>query len=248
MTTKNRKVIRLDAVESTNDYLGGYVQDEAQADGLTVVVADYQSAGRGSGTNKWESERGRNLLFSVLVRPSSLHAGQVYSISEVSALALLRTLAEYSDGFSIKWPNDIYWRDGKIAGMLIENDLSGKFVSRSVVGIGLNVNQTEFLSDAPNPVSLAQILGRDTDRDRVLDTFLSHLESLLAMMEAGEYATIHSLYMERLYRRVGMFGYEDADGAFEAEIEDVEPSGRLVLRLADGTRRRYDFKEVKFRI
>ncbi len=242
----NRKVIRLDAVESTNDFLNRLAPD---TDGvLTVAVADYQTAGRGSGTNTWESERGQNLLFSILLRPSSLKTWQMFSVSEVSALALLHTLSGYGEGFSIKWPNDIYWHDGKIAGMLIENDLSGKSVKRCVIGIGLNVNQTVFQSDAPNPVSLAQILGKAVDREKVLDEFLSHFESLFAKMESGEYAEIHRSYKECLYRRSGTHLYEDENGEFAAETEDVEPTGRLVLRLADATRRSYGFKEVKFRI
>jgi len=242
----NRRMIRLDTVESTNDYLNRLATDTDG--GLTVAVADYQSAGRGSGTNTWESERGQNLLFSLMVRPSSLTAGQMFSVSEVSALALLRTLTEYGEGFSIKWPNDIYWHDGKIAGMLIENDLSGKAVKRCVVGIGLNVNQTVFPGGAPNPVSLARILGRAVDREAVLESFLSHFESLFARMEGGEYAGIHRLYKTCLYRRSGKHLYEDKNGEFLAETEDVEPTGRLVLRLADSTRRSYGFKEVKFRI
>ena len=143
----------LDAVESTNTYL----KQQADPDNgkASVVLTEYQSAGRGAGTNSWESEHGSNILLSIKVFPKSLPAGRMFALSETASIALWRTLSEYTDGISIKWPNDIYLHDGKMAGMLIENDLLGRNVRKAIIGIGLNVNQTIFKSDAPNPVSLA---------------------------------------------------------------------------------------------
>lgn len=237
-------LLHLDTVDSTNNYLRHNV---ANADGRAMLVtAEYQSAGRGSDTNRWESERGKNLLFSLRTFPRELPVCRMFALSEVTALALLRALGAYIKEPRIKWPNDIYYGDGKMAGMLIENDLSGKSVSKTVIGVGLNVNQTLFVSDAPNPVSLAGILGREVDRREVLDGFVSHFGGLYAMMEDGEYDALHAEYMENLYRREGFFPYADGKGEFMACIEGVEPTGHLLLRDGDGVARRYGFKEVRF--
>lgn len=234
----------LDAVESTNTYL----KQQADPDNgkASVVLTEYQSAGRGAGTNSWESEHGSNILLSIKVFPKSLPAGRMFALSETASIALWRTLSEYTDGISIKWPNDIYLHDGKMAGMLIENDLLGSNVRKAIIGIGLNVNQTIFKSDAPNPVSLAQALGREIERNEVLDRFLAEFAMLYDMMEQGMYDALHKEYMQRLYRRNGSHKYADAEGTFMARIFDIENTGHLILETDGKERRRYDFKEVRF--
>ena len=136
--------------------------------------------------------------------------------------------------------------DKKICGTLIECDLQGKTIRNCIIGTGLNVNQTLFISDAPNPVSLCQVFGREFDRETLLEQIVNHFEKLLHQLEAGKGDMVHETYKQWLYRRTGTHAYEDAVGRFEAEIADVEPSGFLVLRDADGHLRRYEFKEVKF--
>lgn len=246
------KRIALDETISTNRYAKELPEDENRE--LTLVTAEFQTAGRGAGTNTWESERSQNLLFSLVVYPQRLQANQMFALSEVTALAIRDALCstspssfgEVGGGFSIKWPNDIYHADKKIVGMLIENDLRGKWVHRSIIGVGVDINQTRFLSDAPNPVSLAQILGKEVDRNQVLESILHQFNHYYGMMEREQFPELHTRYMQYLYRRNGLHTYADATGTFQARIIDVEPSGHLVLECENGEQRRYDFKEVRF--
>jgi len=219
---------------------------EDESHELTLVTAEFQTAGRGAGTNTWESERSQNLLFSLVVYPRQLQANQMFALSEVTALAIRDALNSYAEGFQIKWPNDIYWNNRKAVGMLIENDLRGKWVHRSIIGVGVNINQTRFLSDAPNPISLAQILGHEEDRSQVLDSIMQQFTHYYNMMEEEQYAALHDLYMQHLYRKGEPHTYSDANGTFVARIIDVEPTGHLILEDENKKLRRYDFKEVRF--
>ena len=238
------KRISLEETVSTNRYARELPEDESLE--LTLVTAEFQTAGRGAGTNKWESERGQNLLFSIIAFPQQLPTNQMFALSEVTALAICDTLSSYAEGFQIKWPNDIYLGDKKAVGMLIENDLHGKQVRRSVIGVGVNINQTEFFSDAPNPVSLAQILGHEEDRNQVLDYIMKRFVYYYGIMEGEHYGELHQLYMQHLYRKDAFYSYSDEGGIFRARIRDVEPTGHLVLEDENGKLRRYDFKEVRF--
>lgn len=240
------KRIALDETISTNRYAKELPEDESHE--LTLVTAEFQTAGRGAGTNRWESERSQNLLFSLISYPKGLLANQTFALSEVTALAIRDALSSYTPGFQIKWPNDIYYNDKKISGMLIENDLRGKWVHRSIIGVGVDINQTRFLSDAPNPVSLAQILGKAVERNQVLNSILLQFNHYYGMMEREQFSELHNRYMQHLYRRNALHPYADATGTFQARIIDVEPTGHLVLECQNGEQRRYDFKEVSFLI
>lgn len=228
------EIIHIDETDSTNRWLR-----ERRTARPTVVWADYQTAGRGQGTNTWESERGKNLLFSMLIQPQGVTANRQFSISMQVSLAMCEALGEYIGDVSIKWPNDIYWRNAKIAGILIENRLHGSLLCDSIIGIGLNVNQRQFHSDAPNPVSLWQIGGCETDREQLL-------HGILAAFDRYVGRDVKDMYLSRLYRRRGFHPYADRDGAFMAELADVEEDGHLVLCDEDGRMRRYAFKEVSF--
>lgn len=238
------KRIALDETISTNRYAKEMPEDESHE--LTLVTAEFQTAGRGAGTNTWESERSQNLLFSLIAYPQRLQASQMFALSEVTALAIRDALCSYTEGFQIKWPNDIYHNDKKIVGMLIENDLRGKWVRRSIIGVGVDINQTRFLSDAPNPVSLAQILGKEVDRDQVLNSIMQRFIYYYGIMEEECYSELHQLYMQHLHRKDALHPYSDEGGIFRARIRDVEPTGHLVLEDGNGRLRRYDFKEVRF--
>ena len=239
------KIVQIDETDSTNGWLRSFIamdshgQDLRQSGAEIVVVAEYQTAGRGCGTNSWESERGKNLTFSVLIHPEGIPARRQFHISMAVSLAVCETLGQYIGDLSIKWPNDIYWRNGKICGMLIENQLQGEVIKDSVIGIGINVNQRVFMSNAPNPVSLWQITGQETDRQQLLDDFLRCLGHYL-------YKDVRQQYLQMLYRHNGFHPFTDKDGAFMAEIADVEDDGHLVLLDDSGLRRRYAFKEVQF--
>lgn len=237
------RLIRLEETCSTNSYLRDLLRQERLPEG-SVVTVDFQTAGRGQIGNTWESEAGKNLTFSVVIYPEVIPANRQFLISQIAALSVKETLDAYTDGITVKWPNDVYWHDRKICGMLIENDLSGKYIYQSILGIGINVNQTLFRSDAPNPVSLAQITGKEYDRDEVLSRFLSIFYTRYLSLLQDETEAVCRDYRRALYRGDGFYAYQDAGGRFDACIEAIEPTGHLVLRLRSGELRRYAFKEV----
>ena len=229
------KVVHIDETDSTNHWL------KAHGESTMVVVADFQTAGKGCGSNSWESERGQNLTFSMLIHPEALEARAQFRITEVVSVALCNTLERYIyKEVDIKWPNDIYVGDQKICGILIENRLQGSVIKDSIIGIGLNVNQQAFLSDAPNPVSMWQLTGQETNREVLLEAFLQ------AFNEAWESETISKAYRQRLYRREGYHAFCDKDGRFEAKLRNVLNDGMLVLEDREGQRRNYAFKEIKY--
>lgn len=238
------KIIHIDETDSTIRWMRGYRGEEGSL--MTVVAAEYQSAGRGQGSNRWESEAGCNLLFSIRVRPVSVPAARQYVMLEAESLAVRDALALHADGITIKWPNDIYHADRKISGTLSECAVSGGMIKSCVIGTGINVNQRLFTSDAPNPVSLRAITGRATDREELLRAVLERFGIYLGMVNGGRYDEIHDLYRRSLYRREGFHRYRDSGGEFMAAIEDIGPDGRLMLRRADGSLGSYLFKEVSF--
>lgn len=224
--------IHLEETDSTNHWL------KEHDDGRDLVAwTDYQTAGRGSGTNTWESERGQNLLFSMLIHPVSLKPTEQFRISMAISLAIVHALQPLTS-LTIKWPNDIYWNDRKLCGILIENSLTGHYIRQSIIGVGLNVNQTVFLSDAPNPVSLRQITGKDHDCEELLDSIIN---SFTLDINPFDYRSL-------LYRQEGFHPYRDRQGDFEARLKTVEDDGHLLLQDRQERLRRYAFKEVEFRI
>lgn len=214
--------------------------------GMTLVVAEAQTAGRGQQENKWESEAGQNLTFSLLCHPLFVRASEQFILSQCMALAIWKSLSALVEDVSIKWPNDIYIGDKKVSGTLIECDLRGKEIENCIIGVGVNINQMEFLSDAPNPVSLKQITGTDYDRDTVLESIIAEFQIYYEEVKNGDSETVRKEYMLHLFRKEGLHKYADVRGDFMAEIHDIEPTGHLVLRFENGNTCRYEFKEVKF--
>ena len=157
---------------------------------------------------------------------------------------------EWAEGFSIKWPNDIYWNEKKICGILIENDLSGHHIGRSISGIGVNINQEVFRSNAPNPVSLKQITGEDHDRYLILANIMKRIKKYYTLLQtdsSGKTADlINTRYAHSLFRRNGFHRYADADGEFIAHLLRVESDGRFILEDQAGKERGYLFKEVQY--
>lgn len=238
------KLISLDETDSTNRFLREYRGEEGRR--MTVVVAAYQTDGHGQGSNSWESERGLNLTFSLKTYPKGVPANRQFVLLEAMALAVRDVISAYTDGVTVKWPNDIYWNDCKISGTLSECGIGKGLVNGCIIGTGVNINQMKFASDAPNPVSLRQIIGRETSVKEVLDRLTTRFSTLLERIDAGDYDSIHSEYMAVLYRRNGTYRYRDRDGEFCGKVETVEPNGHLVLRKEDGEVRRYAFKEVEY--
>ena len=236
------EIITLDATTSTNEYL----LSQNTQDNLCVVT-DYQSARRGMGTNVWESERGKNLLFSLLVHPLWLGIQKQYLMSMVQAVSLWEALSDYVENptlLTIKWPNDIYYKDCKLSGTRIDLNLQGMKIQDMVIGTGVNVNQLQFTGTAPNPVSLSQISGLTYSLSQILSSIIDAFERNYALLRSGAEQYIIRCYHEHLYRRVGMYRYRDIHGEFQAEMVGVASNGILTLRRADGTLSKYEFKEL----
>ena len=231
------EIIKLTDTASTNDYLLGLNTDRD-----ICVVADYQSAGKGMGSNTWESEPGKNLLFSILVHPIWLPVRQQYLLSMAEAVAIVEVLGE---GFEIKWPNDIYYGDKKLSGTRIDVNLHGGQLRDVIIGTGINVNQEVFVSDAPNPISLKNITGQEHDRDTLLRTILYHFTYYYNMVREAPDKIVH-LYHEHLYHRTGLHTFTDKDSTFQAEFVRVAENGIITLRRTDNTLSQYEFKELRF--
>lgn len=239
-----RKIIYFAETDSTSNRLRDYEPQDGEE--MTVAVADFQTAGRGNGGNKWVSEGGKNLLLSILVHPRHVPPQRQFLLSEAEALAVCDALNSYAEGFKLKWPNDVYWNDSKISGTIIETSISGEGVTRCVYGTGINVNQREFPSGAPNPVSLCQIVGHEVDRDELLGKVLDGVERYLEMLRENRFQDISQLYHTMLYHADGVHRYRDKQGEFKAAIVEVEDDGHLILRDEQWRMRSYAFKEVEF--
>lgn len=239
------KIIRLKEIDSTNRFLRE-LKDE-QEDEMVVAVADFQTAGKGQGSHTWESEAGKNLLFSIKVHPRWVPVRQQFLLSMAGAIAIKEALETYVDGITLKWPNDVYWNDKKISGTLIETSIDSKGIKTCIFGIGINVNQEAFHSDAPNPVSLRQILGHEVDKDELLQKVIEGFIRYYELLRRADYMDVSGIYHLSLYRRKGFHRYEDADGDFEGAFVEVEDDGHLILHDKQGVIRSYSFGEVKFK-
>ena len=240
--------IHLPETESTNLYARS-VNSSAM---VALISTDHQTAGRGQRGNSWESEAKKNLLFSLVVKPESIPASQQFAICELISVAICDVLSRYTTDIRIKWPNDIYYRDRKLCGILIEHDLEGMYLSRTIIGVGLNVNQSEFTGSAPNPVSLRQILGHEVDREALLREVIEHF-----MEQYTQYTSptpllsrtaLHERYTSLLYRKDIAAPYRDAYGPFTATLRTVALDGQLLLEDLQGQQRNYLFKEVSYEL
>ena len=235
-------IYHLDITTSTNDD----ARDEKYREG-DVVWADFQTAGRGQRGHEWHSRKGENLTFSVVLEPTFVLIAEQFAVSEVVALSLVDMLADYNIEAKIKWTNDIYVGDRKLVGILIEHSLASSSLRRTIVGIGINVNQTEFDSSLPNPVSMAQLLGSELDVERVLLCFMTHLQRNYELLRSGGKAELHERYNSLLYRLNEFYTYALPTGErFEAKILGAASSGALQLEDKSGTTKEYLFKEVEF--
>lgn len=235
-------IYRFDILTSTNDE--ACKSSYAEGD---VIVADSQSAGRGQRGHRWESRVGENLTFTMVLEPEFIDPQQQFLLSEVVALGTVDMLAEYGIVAKIKWTNDIYVGDRKLAGILIEHKLQGTVIARTIAGVGLNVNQREFSALLPNPVSMVQLRHIEFDRDEVLDRLTSAIMTRYEQLRSGNGALLQSDYHQRLYRLGSLHWYALPDGRrFRGTIMGVEPTGALLIENEKRERRSYLFKEIEF--
>lgn len=212
----------------------------------TIIITQYQNAGRGQAGNTWESEKEKNLTFSLLLRPTFLEPHKQFYISKIISLAIIDTIHELTRGISIKWPNDIYIDDKKLAGILIENSIIGSQLDYCIIGIGLNVNQVKFLSDAPNPVSLKTITHTNHNLTKLVEKLIKNIQTRYDELYKGKEENIDNNYFRLLYRNSGIHTFKDQSGQFKASIKSINPMGMLTLEDENGKLREYAFKEVEF--
>lgn len=245
MNKPDKKIIVLNEVESTNNYASHLILSNAAEEG-TVVLTQFQKNGRGQLGNGWESEAGKNMLATVILYPRFLNAGKQFLLSKIVSLSLVEFLKNKSGDVSIKWPNDIYVGNKKIAGILIENSIKGSTLFSSLLGIGLNLNQQKFLSDAPNPISLNQITGEEYNIETVVFEILESIFKWYKKLEAGSFFDIDSAYFAQLFRGGEWEEYSKDGNIFEARIIGIGEFGQLQLENRDGTVDEFMFKEVEF--
>ena len=250
----------IERTDSTNTLLREMIAKGEWQAGEEYLYTGFQTAGRGQSGNGWESEEGKNLLCSILIDPQKVKDKRPFFLNVAVSVAVHRMVnSQFSilhSQLTIKWPNDIYWKDKKIAGILVENALIGSEVRYSIAGIGLNVNQTEWLSNAPNPVSMRQISGEEYDIHELMKTLMNKMHTVLAMKREE----VWTYYRTHLYRKDGFWPFverevsiaptmnanKETEGIFLAKIENIRADGEIELRDQEGNLRLYHFKEVRY--
>ncbi len=216
-----------------------------------VVWTDKQWRGKGTGENRWESEAGKNLTFSLVLEPHFISPSEQFLLTQIVSLALQQVIEKQLNGqpCSIKWPNDLYVSNKKIAGVLIQNMIKGEILQTSVLGIGINVNQKIFVSDAPNPVSIIHFTNKETKLFPLLKDVIHNITILYEMIKRpSQKNIIQEKYLKHLFQK-GLWGsYSDAKGSFEGKIRAVDNFGRLQIEDRKGSIRLYGFKEIKFEL
>jgi len=238
-----KSVVYLPHCHSTNDVARAFDKSDKLKEG-TVVMADYQEKGKGQLGNVWVSEAGKNLLFTLVLKPKEWPAGKQFYLNALISTALLRAIRTYlpNENLEIKWPNDIYVNDRKIAGILIETTINGTNLESVLCGIGLNVNQSHFT--LPNATSLQMESGQTYDRDGILETILLEMEKDYPL-HSDKWQALFDLYQIQLRWRNEEHMFE-VDGKEKAgAIQGVDASGKLVVLLTDGLRT-FGLKEIRF--
>ncbi|MCK0161909.1 biotin--[acetyl-CoA-carboxylase] ligase [Allomuricauda sp. F6463D] len=241
---KHFQILKLDATDSTNLYLRGLLQSENPSE-YTVVVTDEQLKGRGQMGTVWQSDKGKNLTFSVLKKFDSLHVQHQFVLNIAISLGICDVLSEcFLPNVKVKWPNDIMSGSMKVCGILIENVLKGPFINHSIIGIGLNVNQTDFEA-LGKASSLKKITGQHFNLDELLHKILERLRFYLESIEANTVAQLVPAYESMLFRKDKPSTFRDPlDNNFMGYIRNVSPSGKLVVELEDKVFKEFDLKEI----
>ena len=242
------KIIILETVSSTNDYMLDKIKAGVITDEGTVVVTNEQLEGKGLDKNKWESESGKNLTFSVLLKPDFLKADQQFQLTKIISLAVFDFVRNYlpNERIKVKWPNDIYVGNKKIAGILINNTIKGKEIMYTVVGIGININQRNFSDEVLNATSLWHYLNCDLKTEYCLKNVLSHIERRYQQLRNNKTTQINFDYKKALYRLndFNLFNYKNA--IISARITGVNEYGQIRLLQKNGTEIACDLKEIEF--
>ncbi len=240
---KNNQIIKLPKVGSTNTYISELAKPLSEG---SVVWTLNQTNGRGQGKNKWESDPDKNLTFSIVLYPKFLPAYQQFYMSKVLALAVTDLISLHTDIVSIKWPNDIFVGDHKIAGILIENSIERTYIKQTIGGIGINLNQTKFTGNASNPVSLYQLTNQKFDIEETLMLLIDLVAYRYSLLKNKELKTIDNNFNNILYRYKRLATYITEGKTFEGTIEGVETTGELIIKDKAGKIHKFLHKEVEF--
>jgi BirA family transcriptional regulator, biotin operon repressor / biotin---[acetyl-CoA-carboxylase] ligase len=230
---------------STNTHTAYLLKKKNLPEG-TIVYTNYQSAGRGQTGNSWDSEDSKNLLISIILFPSFVNPADQFYISMTISLGICDFLRRYIPVCSIKWPNDIYVNNDKIAGILLESSIIDDQIEYTIAGIGLNINQEKFLSTVPNPVSLRLLSGLNYDLPTCLNQLGTDLDKRYKLLIAGNSGQIKDEYVSKLYRLNKWFKFKDFNGIYTGRILTVTDYGRMQIERQNGKLSEYSLKEVEF--
>ncbi len=236
-------LVYLTTCHSTNEYASRLIADSAPIEG-TLVITPEQTNGKGQRGASWESETGKNLTFSLILKPSFLALSHQFFLNVISSLAVRDTVAHFlQTEVKVKWPNDIYLNDNKLAGILIQNTIKKDRFGYSIMGIGLNINQTIF-SDK-KAISMKNHTSQEYSVEAVLNNLLSSIESYYLRLRNNELEALNELYIAHLYRVGEEHSYKTAHDTFRGVLKGIDESGNLKIE-SEGLVRVFSFKEVEF--
>ena len=242
-----RDIRHFESLQSTNLYAQELLSKSTPSEG-TVISTYHQYAGRGQLDSRWESQPGKNLSLSIILYPRFLFPSQQFFLSQAISLGVRRFLARFVPGqrVMIKWPNDIYIGSRKIAGILIQNTLSGKQIQSTIAGLGININQQQFSDWVPNPTSLTIETGKEFQLEAIIPLLMKDVEEAYLALRNGNLEELQRAYLQHFYRINKMASYRDRDGRlFEGRIRGVSEYGRLIIETGGGERR-FAMKEITF--
>jgi len=241
-----QNLVTIKEVDSTNTFLKTLLSNSKPLPEGTVIMAESQYAGRGQQQNKWHSEPGKNLTFSILLNPSFLPITDQFDLNRIVSLGVFDALEPYlGDKLKIKWPNDIYYDNRKLGGILIETHVQGSQIKNAIIGIGLNINQESFDPGAGNAVSLKQILHRDYDLRTILSEICGHIEAYYLNLKAGKFSFVRNTYLTRLYWLNEVKRFRSNDRVFEGIIRNVKDEGLLVVESSQ-VMQEFSLKQIEF--
>ncbi|MCP4439082.1 MAG: biotin--[acetyl-CoA-carboxylase] ligase [Aureispira sp.] len=241
--------IHLESIDSTNRYANEMISKSSPIEG-TVIYADEQVAGRGQIGSKWSSSPCQNITMSIVLRPNFLEARKQFLLNQAIALGIWDMLAQHIDApsqVSIKWPNDIYINAKKIGGVLIENRLKGSFIDYSIIGIGLNINQTLFDPKIPNPTSLALTNSKNYDLKLLIEQLCSTIEQRYLQLRSKQYTKLKEDYLSQLYlyQQAAAYYIPKNDTKVKGIISGISDQGHLLVKI-DQEEQAFSLKEIKF--
>jgi BirA family biotin operon repressor/biotin-[acetyl-CoA-carboxylase] ligase len=239
-----KQIISLPSCHSTNDLMAQMSAKNKLHEGA-IIITNHQTKGKGQRGNRWDSPAGKNLTFSLFLKPNFLKPSQQFELNRIASLALLDVIKVLSSEAKVfvKWPNDLMLNKKKVAGILIENSINQNGISECIVGIGLNVNQTENL--LPSATSLSKQFEREFDLEKVLLQIVQRLEHYYLIGRSGDFRFIHESYESNLYLKDKVAFYEDVIGKFNGIIRKVHADGVLEIEDESGIYKKYQFKEVR---